>query len=591
MERQEMMSEYVQKKNRGTTLRLIKYFGISPKKTFLSLFLALTLNVAQIVRPLIIMVIIDNFLTPGIFDAPVIIGLALLYFTVELIANGTNYFQAQVLRSLGQGVLHKIRTDLFSHIQTMNMRFFDNNSSGRVLTRVTSDVESLSELYSNVFIMFVRESLLIGGILVTMFMLNPTLALWCLIAVPVVMVLMLVYRMLARRNFIAMKSLLSRINGYLAENIIGMKIIQIFNRQDVKYAAFDEMNEDYFKLGMVEVLLNGLSNPFITMISNLMVAILIATFHGSVTGGLLEIGVLFAFATYIRQLFQPIAQLADQLTTAQSALISADRIFDIMDNHDDVEDLAVGAALEDVRGEIEFKDVWFAYNDEDWVLKGISFKVTPGQHAAFIGATGCGKTTIMSLISRFYEINKGQILIDGRDSRELNLHSLRRNIAVVMQDVFLFSGNIRYNIRLNNIELKNKDIEEAAKIANCHDAILAFKDGYLHTVAERGSDFSLGQRQLISFARAVAIKPAMLILDEATANIDSASEQSLQNGLENYAKNKTLLVIAHRISTIVNSDVIFVLEKGVLMEQGNHEQLMQNEKGIYHKLYTLSQTQ
>ena len=588
MQREEMMSEYIQKKNRGTTLRLIKYFGISPKKTFWSLFLAVILNVSTIVQPLVVMVIIDNFLTLGIFDAPVIVGLAALFFTIALTANITGYAQSQVLRSLGQEILHKIRTDLFGHIQTMNMRFFDNNSSGRILTRVTSDVESLSELYSNVFIMVVRESLLIIGILVTMFLLSPTLALWCLLSVPVVLGLTLLYRLLARRNFIKMKSLLSRINGYLAENIIGMKIIQIFNRQDVKYRDFDEMNEGYFRLGMVEVLLNGLSNPFITMIANLMVAILISTFHGHVTGGLLEIGVLFAFATYIRQLFQPIANLADQLTTAQSALISADRIFDIMDNKDDMEDLDAGTELTNIKGSIEFKDVWFAYNNEDWVLKGISFKIEAGQHAAFVGATGCGKTTIMALISRFYEINKGQILLDGRDLREVNLQSLRRSIAVVMQDVFLFSGDIRYNIRLNNHHLKNKDIEEAAKIANCHDMILAFKDGYLHTVAERGSDFSLGQRQLISFARAVAIKPSLLILDEATASIDSDTELALQSGLDNYAKNKTLLVIAHRISTIVGSDIIFVLDKGVLMEQGSHEQLIQKEGGIYHKLHTLS---
>lgn len=585
---QNNMSEYIQKKKRGTTLRLIKYFGINPRKTFWALALAVVLNGAQIAQPLIPMVIIVNFLTPGIFDAPAIIGLAALFLIIAVIANGAGYLQTQVSRSLGQEILHKIRTDLFGHIQTMNMRFFDHNSSGRILTRVTSDVESLSELYSNVFIMVIRESLLVIGMLVTMFILDPALAFWCMIAVPIVLGLVLVYRIIARRNFIQMKALLSRINGYLAENIIGMKIIQIFNRQKVKFKAFDDMNEDYYKLGMVEVILNGLSNPVITMISNLMVAILIAAFHGHVTGGFLEVGVLFAFTTYVRQLFQPVAQLADQLTTAQSALISADRIFDYLDNTDDVEDLAAGTQLADVRGEIEFRDVWFAYNGEDWVLKGINFKIAPGQHAAFVGATGCGKTTIMSLISRFYEITRGEILIDGQNSKQINLHSLRRNIAVVMQDVFLFSGDIRFNIRLNNDNLKNKDIEAAARLAGCHDMILGFSDGYLHQVAERGSDFSLGQRQLISFARAAVTKPAMLILDEATANIDSDTEAALQNGLDTYARDKTLLVIAHRISTIVNSDIIFVMDKGNLIEQGNHEQLLQIEDGIYKKLHSLS---
>ena len=585
----EKMSEYIQKRNRGTTIRLIKYFGINKKKTFFTLLLAIAANVATIVQPLIVMVIIDDFLTPGIFNYFMLAVLAGVFLFTATAANGVGYVQNLVQRSLGQEILHKIRSDLFSHIQRMSMRFFDNNSSGRILTRVTSDVESLSELYSNIFIMVVREAILIIGMLVTMFLLDPIMALWCLISVPIVLGLTLIYRILARKTFIKLKALLSQINGYLAENIIGMKIIQIFNRESVKFKSFDKMNDEYYKLGMMEVLLNGLSNPFITMISNLMIAILIAAFHGSVTGGLLNIGVLFAFTTYVRQLFQPIANLSDQLTTAQSALISADRIFDIIDNTEDMEDLDVGLELDSLKGKIEFKDVSFAYKNEDWVLKNVSFVIEAGQHAAFVGSTGCGKTTIMNLISRFYEINKGGIFIDGINAKDINLHSLRRNIAVVIQDVFLFTGDIRYNIRLNNSFLKNKDIEEAARIANFHETILSLKDGYLHKVAERGSDLSLGQRQLISFARAVAAKPSLLILDEATANIDSETELALQSGLESYAKGKTLLVIAHRISTIVNSDLIFVLDKGVIIESGNHDALMEIEGGTYKKLHALSQ--
>ena len=361
--------------------------------------------------------------------------------------------------------------------------------------------------------------------------------------------------------------------------------------EKTKYKTFDAMNEEFYRLGLIEVLLNGLSNPFITMISNLMVAILIVGFHGAVTGGVLYIGVLFAFTTYVRQLFEPIATLSEQLTTAQSALISAERIFDIMDNEDGIEDLKAGHELGEIKGTIEFENVWFAYSGENWVLKDISFKIEPGMHTAFVGSTGCGKTTIMSLISRFYEIQKGRILIDGQDLKTMNLHSIRRNIAVVMQDVFLFTGDIRYNIRLNATYLKNKDIAEAAQIANCHDLILSLRDGYLHKVAERGTDLSLGQRQLISFARAVAVKPSILVLDEATANIDSDTELALQNGLENYASGKTLLVIAHRISTIVGSDMIFVLDKGVIVERGNHEALMLHRDGVYRKLYELSQVE
>ena len=586
----ERMSEYIVKRNRGTILRLIKYFGINKTKTFWSLFLAIILNVAIIMQPLIVMVIIDNYLAPGVFNTYALTGFAGIFLLMVITANGAGYAQNIVLRSLGQEILHKIRTDLFGHIQTMNMSFFDKNASGRILTRVTNDIESLQDLYSNVFIMVIRESLLIVGMITTMFILDPILALWCLISIPVVLVLMLICRYFVRRIFIQMKTVLSRIYGYLAENITGMKIIQIFNREKIKFDTFNEMNDEYFRLGRIDVLLNGLTAPLVTMISNLMIALLIAGFHGNVTAGYLYIGVLFAFTTYVRQLFDPIASLSEQHTTAQSAFISADRIFDILDNHDDAEDLTAGTELSDVKGSIEFQDVWFAYTEQNWILKGISFNIEQGKHAAFVGATGCGKSTIMSLISRFYDIQKGKILIDGKDVRELSLHSLRRNIAMVIQDVFLFTGDIRYNIRLNNHELKNKHIEEAAKIANCHDMILAFRDGYLHKVAERGSDFSLGQRQLISFARAVAVKPSILILDEATSNIDSDTEQALQSGLDNYSKDKTLLIIAHRISTIVNADVIFVMDKGVIIEEGNHTALMMHEDGVYKKLYTLSQS-
>ena len=262
-----------------------------------------------------------------------------------------------------------------------------------------------------------------------------------------------------------------------------------------------------------------------------------------------------------------------------------------MDNIEDAEDLHVGRKIENIKGQVEFENVWFAYSGENWVLKDVSFKIGQGAFAAFVGATGCGKTTIMNLISRFYEISRGRILLDGIDLKEANLHSIRQNIAVVMQEPFLFTGDIRYNIRLNNQSIKNKDIAEAAQLANCHDSILALREGYLHKVAERGLDLSLGQRQLISFARAVAAKPSLLMLDEATANIDSDTEKALQSGLEKFAANKTLLVIAHRISTIVGADVIFVMDQGAVAERGSHDELMQIEGGIYRKLHALSGAQ
>ncbi|MDR3121265.1 MAG: ABC transporter ATP-binding protein/permease [Clostridiales bacterium] len=623
------MSEYVEKKHRRTLLRLLRYFGVSKAKTALALTFSLLFNATLIAQPLVVAALIRDFLDPGIYDFHAITLFALAYIGVTLVGNGSRYAQQITLVSLGQQILHRLRTDLFSHIQTMNMRFFDRNSSGRILTRLTSDVEELQDLYANVFIMAIREGILIIGMIVTMFALDPGLALWCLLAAPVVAGLTVAYRFIARRNFIELKTLLSRINGYLAEHVVGMRVIQIFNREERKYNDFLDMNTRYYRLGLIRLILNSLSNPLIVMISNLMVAILVGVFGERVGLGLLDIAVLYTFTTYIRQLFDPIAQLSEQLTTAQSALISADRIFDILDNTEDTEDLTRGRAvgadseadantdvdadagdggsidehglaglraksadanneLAGLRGEIEFKNVWFAYNGDEWVLRDVSFKILPGRHAAFVGATGSGKTTIMSLILRYYVPQRGRILLDGAELGEYNLQGLRRAIAIVMQDVFLFSGDIEYNIRLGNEGISHEQVVAAAAAANCDALIRSQADGYAHSVAERGSDFSLGQRQLISFARALAVQPSVLILDEATASVDTETEQAIQEGLVKYAEGRTLVVIAHRISTIVNSDVIYALDHGRIVEQGTHESLLAIDGGLYRKLYLLS---
>jgi ATP-binding cassette subfamily B protein len=384
------------------------------------------------------------------------------------------------------------------------------------------------------------------------------------------------------------KTLLSRINGFLAEHVTGMRVVQIFNRERKKLDIYTEMNDEYYRLGLMQVILNSLSNPLITMISNLMIALLIGAFGRRVGLGTLNIGILYAFTAYIRQLFEPTAQLSEQLTTAQSALISADRVFDILDNTEDEEDLESGEIREGaLRGRIEFRNVWFAYNDDEWVLRDVSFVIEPGEHAAFVGATGSGKTTVMSLISCYYVPQKGEILIDGVDISRYNLKYLRKELSIVMQSVFLFSGDIAYNIALGREDISRGEMIAAAKAANCDAFIQALPDGYEHKVAERGSDFSLGQRQLISFARALASKPSLLALDEATASIDTETERTLQSRLEEYARGKTLVIIAHRLSTVTDSDVIFVMDHGQIIERGDHAALMARD-GAYRKLYTLS---
>ncbi len=583
------MSEYVGGKKRHTLLRLLKNFGAHKGLTAFALLLATCTNLVVIAKPYILKLIIDENLEIGLNDLASIGRLALLYFGVVTFGVVSEYLQTLTLSALGQRIMHRMRTSLFAHIQKMNMSFFDHNSSGSLLTRVNSDVESLSQLFSSIVIMFIKEILLIINVMIAMLLLDVRLALYSFICLPLVGGITLFYRTLARKNFIKLKAQLSKMNGFLAENITGMKMVQIFCREKPKNDEFFALGKQYYKFGMTEIILNSLTNPFLTALAHLFIAIIISIFAPDVILGGLEIGVLFAFTQYVKQFFNPIAQLADQFTTIQSSLISADRIYDIMDKTDTIEDLDAGLPLKSFSGHIEFKNVWFAYNEENWVIKDLSFEVKPGQSVAFVGSTGSGKTTIISLLARFYEIQKGQILIDGVDIREYNLNDLRRCISVVQQDVFLFSGDLKYNIRLNDESISDSDIRAAVRTVSAERFIKSLPDGLDQHVAERGMEFSAGQRQLIAFARAVAAKPSVLILDEATASIDTETEHDLSVAMANISEDHTTITIAHRLSTITSCDQIFVLDHGVLTEHGRHDDLIELD-GRYAELYRISQT-
>lgn len=581
------MNEFVGKKKGFTILRLISYFRYHKIMTAISISLAVLVNISAIAQPYILKTVIDRNLAKGIYDLRAFMIFGLLYLISVIAGTVGNYGQTITLTRLGQSIMHKLRTSLFSHIQRLGMGFFDRNSSGKILTRINSDIESLSDLFSSTLIVIVRDLLLIVGIIIAMFSMNRQLAFWCLLSIPVVMVMTLIFRFLARKNFKRVKAQLSKLNSFLAENIIGMKIVQIFAREDAKSKEFHDLGDTYCKLGVREVMLNGLSNPLVLAVSNIMIALLIGIFAYSIKLGIIEVGVIYAFTTYIKQLFNPIAEIADQFTSIQSSLISADRVFDLMDTQDYIEDFTGGIRISELKGDIEFRNVWFAYNEENYVLKDVSFKVEAGQRCAFVGETGSGKTTIISLLARFYNVAKGQILIDGIDINEYNLSDLRRCIAVVMQDVFLFSGDIRYNIRLNNEDITDEDIAGTIDSIRSSEFFDSLDNGYDHVVSERGSTFSAGERQLISFARAIAFKPSILVLDEATANIDSSTETILQNSLEAISENHTVIIIAHRIATITNADVIYVMDKGRIAESGTHSELYK-KGGLYANLYDMS---
>jgi len=563
--------------------RLLPYFKPYVPMFVVSIFLALAINASVIAKPYIVKVVIDDYLVAGIHDITAFRLFGILFFAVVLVGAGLGYIQNYILTHAGQKIMFDIRNQLFEHVQRMNMSYFDKNSSGRILTRITHDVESLNELFSGMLINIFRDSVMIVGIVAAMAMMNLRLTIIALLSLPLIAVVTIFYHKAARENFMNMKSLIGRINGFLAENITGMRVVQIFHREREKFEEFIKLDKSYFASSLREVILNSLCRPIVDVINNLTIAALIWFSIGNMNQGGIEIGVLFAFITYVRQFFQPISDIAERYTGMQSAFVSADRVFQIIDNSEQREQLHVGRTLKEIKGEIEFKDVWFAYEKDNWVLKGVSFKISPGQVVAFVGETGAGKSTIVGLISRFYEIQSGEILLDGTNINECKLSDLRRQVAVVLQDVFLFSGNVKSNIRLKNEEISDHDIKQAAQRIGADSFIDNLPNGYDEEVKERGCTMSAGQRQLISFARAVAFDPAVLVLDEPTSNIDAESERMIQEGILKLTRGKTCIIVAHRLSTIRNADNIIVIHDGQIAEMGRHENLIRLN-GMYAQL-------
>ena len=566
--------------------RLIGYFKPHIPMLVLCTFLAFLINATILIKPYIIKYVIDEYLVAGRYDISGIRLMGLLFFIIVVLGAVFTYIQAYVLTYIGQKIMYKIRHQLFKHIQEMSMRFFDKNSSGRILTRITNDVESLNELFSGIIINIFRDSIMITGIVVMMLVMDVKLALVCISSIPLIALVAIFYRKAARKNFIQMKGMLAKINAFLAENISGMKLVQIFHREKEKFEELLHLDKQYFASSLREVILNSLCRPVVDIINNLTIALLIWFCTGRFLDNTLEIGVMYAFITYIKQIFDPISAISEQYTTIQSAVISSERIFEILDNSEAVEDLNSGISVNELKGEIEFRNVWFAYDDKNWVLKDVCFIINSGEVTAFVGSTGCGKSTIIGLMARFYEVQKGEILLDGININEYRLKDLRKQIAVVLQDVFLFSGDVKSNIRLRNMHITDEDIRDAAHFVSADKFIESLPGKYDEEVKERGCTLSAGQKQLISFTRAVAFRPSILVLDEATANIDTETEAVIQKAMVEITRGKTSIIIAHRLSTIRNADKIIVVHKGSIKETGNHSELI-SRNGIYSHLYKM----
>ena len=573
---------------------MFAYFKTALPSLFLSMALALIIIIADLINPYITKIIIDEYITKRDESINIyFLGGAYLFFAV--LGPVLQYIQVNLLNFTGQKIIHKIRLQVFSHVQRMSLKFFDRNSTGSILTRVTNDIEAISELYSGVIIDLFKDIFMLAGIIITMLLINPGIALVNFCILPLIIAITVLFNYYAKKNFRWVRSLISRINAFFAENISGMKLVQIFNRQNEKYEEYDKLNKEYNKASVRGVYLNAIFRPSNEFINSLVITVLIWFTARSIIGGELEFGVLYAFITYSRRFFNPINDLADKYTTIQAGRVSAERIFELLDTHEFEEDLGAGQPICEIKGEIEFKNVWFAYvkkdennnsGDWEWVLKDVSFKINAGETVAFVGSTGSGKSTIINLMGRFYDIQKGEILLDGVDIKNYKLEELRRSIAVVMQDVFLFAGDIKSNIRLNNMQITEKQVIDAAGYVNADTFISRLPGGYSEPVMERGSTLSAGQRQLLSFARAVAFDPPLLVLDEATASIDTENEEIIQESLKKISKNRTTVIIAHRLSTIKTADNIIVIHKGEIKERGSHDELLHND-GIYKKLYEI----
>ncbi len=519
-------------------------------------------------------------------DLAGVVRLGLIYLATVLAVMGLTYAQAAILATVGQKIIYNLRNDLFSHMMKLHVGFFNENPIGRLVTRVTNDCETVNEMFTSVIVNILKSCFVLVGVIAVMLSENVKLSLYIFIVMPFITVATVVFRSATRKIYRAMRAKISELNGFVAEHVSGMKVVQVFTAENDVREDFETRTEDLRKINMKQLITFALYSPVSYVMNIAALAILIFVGGNMAIDGVVTLGTLVVFQRYINKFFQPIQEIAEQFDTIQSANACSERIFWLLDTKPQIENAPDAVHVDTFRGKIEFQHVWFAYRDEEWVLQDVSFTVEPGQRVAFVGATGAGKTTIQNLICRYYDIQKGAILIDGIDVRKICVEDLRRNIGQMLQDVFLFTGDVRANIRLNETGITDAEIKAAAETVNAAGFISRLPGGYAHEVIERGAAFSAGQRQLLSFARTLAFKPSVLILDEATANIDTETESLIQDALGKLMEGRTTIIVAHRLSTIQNADKIIVMHKGRIVEEGNHQQLL-SQGGIYYKLYML----
>ena len=581
---------------KNKTWRRIKDMMKPHMKTIIIVtILAIFIDIIALTKPYLVRTVIDDFLNKGTsiqkninilgitFENISITIIAIIYIGMVLLENFLEYFNSTRTSMLGENVVFEIRNKLYSYMEKANISFHDKVPSGTLFVRIISDSEDILALFSEVITTFVKDILIILGLLVVMCVLSYKLASVSLIIIPLIVISSWILTKILNKIYAAVKDVRTKLNIFFAESIYGIKLIKIFNRQKEKQEECENITEEFRRTIKPMGFYQGLLPAIMSLIENLGVAIIVWFVTFKITGEDLDVGIVYMFITYLKNLFDPINRIIENIEIVEEAVTSIDKIYEIIEKDELVEDFDNGKKIEKLKGKIEFKNVWFAYEGENWILKDVSFVIEPGQSVALVGKTGSGKTTITNLINRFYTIQKGEILIDGINIYDINLTDLRRNIGTILQDPFIFAKSIKDNVKLfNNID--DSKIEESIELSSANKFVNSLEHGIDEIAKERGSSFSAGEKQLLAFARIFALNPSVFILDEATANIDTTTEQLVQKSVDKLSADKTSIFIAHRLATIVNVDKIIVLSNGEIVEQGNHEQLVKSG-GYYSKLY------
>jgi ATP-binding cassette subfamily B multidrug efflux pump len=564
--------------------RLLAFFKPYGKYIAIATFLTITISALAALRPRLTPIAIDDKIMNH--DLPGLQFIILIMFGTLVVQGIIQYIMTYLTSWIGQKIIYDLRKKIFDHIMSLDLKFFDRNPIGRIVTRVTGDVEVLFEVFSSGLVTAFGDIFLIIWILYFMFDLDPTLAVVTLSVLPFLIYGTSVFRKKVRESYRRIRILIAKLNSYIQEHITGITIVQYFSKEERTTKDFEEINREHTDENKKSVFYYAVFFPVVELIGAVSAGLIIWYGGGQVVQNAVSVGVLISFIQFTEMFFRPIRDLSEKYNILQTAMASSERIFALLDEKPEIYDSPEAKSTGEIKGRIEFKNVWFAYNNEDYVLKDVSFVIKAGEKVAFVGATGAGKTTIINLLSRFYEINKGQITIDGIDIKEMKLDELRHNIGIVLQDVFLFSGDIRSNITLNNPDIGSKAVDDAVSNTGLNGFINTLPDKLSHKVNERGSTLSVGQKQLISFARALAYDPKILILDEATSSVDTNTELLIQNAIQILIEGRTSIIIAHRLSTIQTCDKIIVMHKGEVKEMGSHMELLE-EGGLYYRLYQL----